>query len=133
MPDDVLALQREARQVAADAVRDEVIREDSWLRGFSKPFSRQLGDRGWLGMTLPTDVGGHGRSALERFVVTEALIEAGAPIAASWMGDRQIGPTLVAYGTPELARRFLPGIVRGTDTWCLGLSEPDAGSDLASV
>ena len=84
-------------------------------------------------MTLPRDVGGHGRSALERFVVTEAMIGAGAPIAASWIGDRQIGPTLVRYGSPELVRRFVPGIVAGTDTWCLGLSEPDAGSDLASV
>jgi alkylation response protein AidB-like acyl-CoA dehydrogenase len=133
MPDDVLALQREARAVAAAAVDNQEIREDSWVCGFSKPFSRELGERGWLGMTLPRAVGGHGRTSFERFVVTEALISAGAPIAASWMGDRQIGPTLVSYGTPELVQRFVPGIVRGTETWCLGLSEPDAGSDLASV
>jgi alkylation response protein AidB-like acyl-CoA dehydrogenase len=133
MPDDVLALQREAREVAAAAVANLDVREDSWVAGYSKPFSRELGERGWLGMTLPRDVGGHGRTPFERFVVTEALISADAPIAASWIGDRQIGPTLVHYGTPEQVARFVPGIVRGTDMWCLGLSEPDAGSDLASV
>jgi alkylation response protein AidB-like acyl-CoA dehydrogenase len=82
---------------------------------------------------VPVEEGGHGRSGLERFVVTETLISAGAPIAASWVGDRQIGPTLLAYGTPGQRRRLLPGIVSGRDSWCLGLSEPDAGSDLASL
>jgi alkylation response protein AidB-like acyl-CoA dehydrogenase len=84
-------------------------------------------------MTWPTDEGGHGRTAIERFVVTETLIAAGAPIAASWVGDRQIGPSLLAYGSPEQRRRLLPGIVSGRDTWCIGMSEPDAGSDLASL
>jgi alkylation response protein AidB-like acyl-CoA dehydrogenase len=130
---EIRELQATAREVAARAVAKLDAREDSWVVGFSKPFSRELGELGWLGMTLPKEVGGHGRSALERFVVTEAMISAGAPIAASWIGDRQIGPTLVRYGSRELIDRFVPGIVAGTDTWCLGLSEPDAGSDLASV
>ena len=133
LPPDVAALQAEAQEVAAAAVAALDVREDSWVRGFSKEFSRELGARGWLGMTFPREVGGHGRSPLERFIVTEALISAGAPIAASWIGDRQIGPTLVRYGSRQLVDRFVPGIVAGTDTWCLGLSEPDAGSDLASV
>jgi alkylation response protein AidB-like acyl-CoA dehydrogenase len=133
LPPEIAALGREAQAVAARAVAELDVREDSWVCGFSKPFSRELGERGWLGLTLPRDAGGHGRSPLERLVVTEALIAAGAPIAASWIGDRQIGPTLVRYGSPELVERFVPGIVAGTDTWCLGLSEPDAGSDLASV
>ncbi len=84
-------------------------------------------------MLLPVEEGGHGRPPIERFVVTEALIETGAPIGASWVGDRQIGPTLVEFGTPEQRRRFLPGIVDGTACWSIGLSEPDAGSDLAAV
>jgi len=133
LPRELLALQREARAVAGEAAAPLAVREDSWVCGFSKEFSRELGERGWLGMTLPVAVGGHGRTALERFVVTEALIEAGAPLGASWMGDRQIGPTLVRYGTPEQVERFVPGIVAGRDTWCIGMSEPDAGSDLASV
>jgi alkylation response protein AidB-like acyl-CoA dehydrogenase len=132
-PPDIAALQREARKVAVAAAESLDVREDSWVNGFSRAFSLELGERGWLGMTLPREVGGHGRSPLERFVVTEALISAGAPIAASWLGDRQIGPTLVRYGTADQIRRFLPGILRGSATWCIGLSEPDAGSDLASV
>lgn len=84
-------------------------------------------------MTWPTAEGGQGRSALERFVVTETLIAAGAPIAASWVGDRQIGPTLLANGSPQQRRRLLPGITSGRDTWCIGMSEPDSGSDLASL
>jgi alkylation response protein AidB-like acyl-CoA dehydrogenase len=95
--------------------------------------ARELGERGWLGMTWPVDEGGHGRSPLERFVVFEQLIARGAPIASSWFADRQIGPTLLAFGTVEQRRRFLPDIVAGTSAWCIGMSEPDAGSDVASL
>jgi alkylation response protein AidB-like acyl-CoA dehydrogenase len=109
------------------------VREDSWLAAFDREFSLELGRRGWLGMTWPVEEGGHGRTPLERFVVTEALISEGAPLAGSWFGDRQIGPTLLAFGTPAQRRRFLPDLVRGAVTWCIGLSEPDVGSDLASV
>lgn len=84
-------------------------------------------------MTLPVEVGGHGRSPLERFLVSEAMIAAGAPVAASFVGDRQIGPTLVEYGSEEQKRRFVPDIVAGRSCWSIGLSEPDAGSDLAAV
>lgn len=133
LPDDLLALQAEVREVAQRAAASESIREDSWIRGFSREFSRELGARGWLGMLLPREEGGHGRPPIERFVVTEALIEAGAPIGATWVGDRQIGPTLVEFGTPEQRRRFLPGIIDGTACWSIGLSEPDAGSDLAAI
>jgi alkylation response protein AidB-like acyl-CoA dehydrogenase len=84
-------------------------------------------------MTWPPKYGGGGRSPLERFVVTEALITAGAPIAASWFADRQMGPALIAYGTDEQKRTFLPGILAGETTWCIGMSEPGAGSDLASL
>ena len=91
------------------------------------------GERGWLGMTWPVADGGHGRSALERFVVFEALIAGGAPIAAMWFADRQIGPTLLQFGAPDQRRRWLPGILDGTSMWCIGMSEPDAGSDVASL
>ena len=84
-------------------------------------------------MTWPPDVGGGGRSPLERFVVFEALIAHGAPIASMWFCDRQIGPTLLQYGTEEQRRRWLPAMVDGTASWCIGLSEPDAGSDVAAI
>jgi alkylation response protein AidB-like acyl-CoA dehydrogenase len=84
-------------------------------------------------MTWPEAEGGHGRSALERFVVTEALISGGAPIASAYFADRQIGPTLLAFGSESQRRRFLPEIVAGESSWCIGMSEPDAGSDVASL
>src|SRR5690606_31694357 len=94
---------------------------------------RDLGQRGWIGMTWPTECGGGDRPPIERLVVTEELISAGVPIAASWFADRQIGPALIAFGTDRQRTRFLPGILDGSTTWCIGMSEPNAGSDLAGV
>ena len=84
-------------------------------------------------MTWPVELGGGGRSPLERFVVYEALISAGAPIAGMWFCDRQIGPTLLQFGDDEQRRRWLPGMVAGEQFWCIGMSEPDAGSDVAAI
>ncbi|MGZ4726240.1 MAG: acyl-CoA dehydrogenase family protein [Acidimicrobiales bacterium] len=133
LPAELIALGAEAREVGLAAAADLPVREDSWLIGTSREFSLELAERGWLGMTWPVDEGGHGRSALERFVVFEALISTGAPLATSWFADRQIGPTLLQFGTPEQRRRFLPDIVAGTSAWSIGMSEPDAGSDVASI
>ncbi|CNG25384.1 acyl-CoA dehydrogenase [Mycobacterium tuberculosis] len=106
---------------------------DSWLTGADPAFSRRLGERGWLGMTLPERYGGHGRSPLERFAVIEELLAAGAPVGAHWIADRQTGPSILAHGTEEQKARFLPAIARGECFFAIGMSEPDAGSDLASV
>ena len=106
---------------------------DSWHAGWDEAFSRRLGERGWLGMTIPPVYGGHGRSALDRYVVTEELLAAGAPVAAHWIADRQTAPALLRYGTEAHKRRYLPAIARGECYVALGLSEPDAGSDLAGV
>jgi len=106
---------------------------DNWLGGFDPDFSRRLAARGWLGMTLPREYGGHGRTALERYVVNEELLAAGAPVAAHWVGDRQTGPSLLRYGTEEQKRFFLPKLVRGEVFFAIGMSEPGSGSDLASV
>jgi alkylation response protein AidB-like acyl-CoA dehydrogenase len=106
---------------------------DSWLSGWDEGFSRRLGARGWLGMTVPREYGGHARSALDRYVVTEELLAAGAPVAAHWIADRQTAPALLRYGTPGLRERYLPAIARGECYFAIGLSEPDAGSDLAAV
>jgi alkylation response protein AidB-like acyl-CoA dehydrogenase len=132
-PDDLRELQAEAEDVAAKAVATYGVFDDGWINGYSREFSRELGRRGWIGMTWPVADGGHGRSPIERFVVTEALIKAGAPIAGSWFADRQMGPSIVAYGTDDQKQQFLPGILSGDSGWCIGMSEPDAGSDLASL
>ncbi|GAB3291299.1 acyl-CoA dehydrogenase family protein [Parasphingorhabdus pacifica] len=108
-------------------------RPDAWLRSFDLDFSRALAERGWLGMTWPEEVGGGERSNLARLVVTEELLRAGAPVAAHWIGDRQIGPSILRHGTPELRHEILPGIAAGEYVFCLGMSEPEAGSDLAAV
>jgi alkylation response protein AidB-like acyl-CoA dehydrogenase len=99
----------------------------------SPEFSRKLGARGWLCMTLPVELGGHGRTATDRFVVTEELLAAGAPLAASWVADRQIAHAIAAHGTAGQKERFIPAIARGECYFSLGMSEPDSGSDLASV
>lgn len=108
-------------------------RADVWLSGWDERFSAELGRRGWLGMTIPAEYGGHGASALDRYVVTEELLAAGAPVAAHWIADRQIAPTLLRFGTERQRRRYLPGIAAGTVYFGIGMSEPDAGSDLAAV
>jgi alkylation response protein AidB-like acyl-CoA dehydrogenase len=127
------ALRAEAEAFAAEVTTGRDVREDSWIVGYDREVSLELGRRGWLGMTWPKAYGGHERSAIERFVVTEALIAAGVPIAASWFSDRQMGPSILAYGTEEQKRQFLPAMTRGESNWCIGMSEPDNGSDLAHL
>ena len=94
---------------------------------------RPLGARGWIGYTWPRRYGGQEGSYLERLIITEELLRAGAPVAAHWAGDRQIGPALLAYGNDEQREEFLPRIIRGALVFCLGMSEPNAGSDLAAL
>jgi len=106
---------------------------NSWLGGWEPEFSRKLAAQGWLGMTIPKEYGGHGASFLERVVVTQELLAAGAPVSAHWVADRQIGPSLVKFGTEEQKQKLLPGIATGELFFGIGMSEPDAGSDLASV
>ena len=109
------------------------IQEDGWISGFAPEFSRRMGAAGWIGMTWPRSYGGGERSYVERAIVTEELLRAGAPTAAHWTGDRQIGPSLLAHGSEEQKREILPRIVRGELVFCLGMSEPGAGSDLAAL
>ncbi len=106
---------------------------DAWLSGWDEAFSRRLAARGWVGMTVPPEYGGPGRSPLDRYVVVEEVLAAGAPVAAHWVSDRQIVPNLLRYGNETLKRRYLPSIARGECYFAIGLSEPDAGSDLAAV
>lgn len=119
-----------AEQLAAGTYTPSV---DAWLSGWDEDFTAALARRGWLGMTAPVEYGGHGRSHLERFAVTEELLAAGAPVAAHWIADRQIVPSLLKYGTEAQRREFIPRIVRGECFFGIGMSEADSGSDLASV
>lgn len=119
-----------AQQLAAGTFTPSV---DAWLCGWDETFTAALAARGWLGMTVPKEYGGQGRSFIDRFVVTEELLAAGAPVAAHWIADRQIVPSLLKYGTESQKREFLPKIAAGECFFGIGMSEPDSGSDLASV
>ena len=107
-------------------------RARSWM-GFDADFSRALAQRGWLGLTLPTEYGGAGRGPFSRFVVSEELLAAGAPVSAHWIADRQSGPLILKYGTEAQKHFYLPRISRAEAFFCIGMSEPGSGSDLASI
>ncbi|MGP3737523.1 acyl-CoA dehydrogenase family protein (plasmid) [Streptomyces sp. GDS52] len=128
-------LRAEVRAFAAEeiAAGHWTPRCDNWLIGWDPAFSERLAARGWVGMTIPAEYGGQEAGALARFVVTEELLAAGAPVAAHWIADRQTAPQLLGFGTEEQKRRFLPEIAAGRTHFALGMSEPDSGSDLASV
>lgn len=105
---------------------------DAWLSSWDEQFSARLGDAGFLGLTVPREYGGHGLGHLHRYVVTEELLACGAPVAAHWIADRQVAPGLLAYGSEEQRRRLLPRISAGRYFSAIGMSEPQAGSDLAA-
>lgn len=129
------ALRQQVRELTASwaAAGRYVPRSDCWLRSFDLEFSRELSVRGLIGMTWPKKFGGAALDARSRLVVTEELLRAGAPVAAHWISDRQIGPAILRHGSGELQRELLPGIVAAELIFCLGMSEPEAGSDLAAV
>ncbi len=128
------ALRAPVRAHIKEALKDVRLEQKarSWM-SFDAGFSRSLGAQGWIGLTLPEQYGGAARSAFARFVVLEELLSAGAPVAAHWIADRQSAPLLLRYGSETQRRRFLPGICRGEIYFCIGMSEPDAGSDLSGV
>jgi alkylation response protein AidB-like acyl-CoA dehydrogenase len=101
--------------------------------GHDPEFSHRLAQRGWVGMGIPTEYGGAGYTAVQRFVVVEELLAAGVPLSAHWIADRQIAASLLRYGTPEQKRRFLPAIASGDCFFSIGMSESEAGSDLAGI
>ena len=108
------------------------VRARSWM-GFDAAFSRKLAQRGWVGVTLPREYGGASLDAFSRFVLVEELLAAGAPVSAHWIADRQSGPLINKFGSDAQRRSYLPRICRAEAFFCIGMSEPNAGSDLASV
>ncbi len=130
---ELVELQERARTVAAAGVAEFGRHNDSWINGFSKEFAQVMAAEGWIGMGWPIEHGGRDRPPIERVIVAEEMIGAGAPIAAMWFADRQMGPTLIAYGSADQQAEYLPRMLAGETTWCIGMSEPDAGSDLAGL
>ncbi len=145
MADDFAALCANEPELAAlrGALREFLIADraefgwrpgvDAWLSSWDEPFSARLGDAGFLGLTIPEKYGGQGLGHLHRYVVTEELLACGAPVAAHWIADRQVGPGLLSYGTEEQRTRILPKIAAGRYFSAIGMSEPQAGSDLAAA
>jgi len=133
LSDELEQLRSRARDVAAEGVATHGRFNDSWINGFSKDFAQVMAENNWIGMGWPKANGGHERPPIERVIVAEEMIGAGAPIASMWFADRQFGPTIIAYGTDDQKAEYLPKMLSGETTWCIGMSEPDAGSDLASL
>lgn len=134
LPAEDEALRPALRALIAEAIADLPVhrRARSW-QGFDAEFSRKLGAAGYLGLTIPPAYGGGGRGPFARFVVVEELLATGAPVAAHWIADRQSAPLILHFGTEEQRRFYLPRICRGEALFCIGMSEPGSGSDLASV
>lgn len=134
IPPEDEALRPALRALIAEAVAALPLdrRARSW-QGFDAAFSRKLGAMGYLGLTLPPLYGGTGRGPFARFVVVEELLAAGAPVAAHWIADRQSAPLILHFGTEAQRQFYLPRICRGEAFFCIGMSEPGSGSDLASV
>jgi alkylation response protein AidB-like acyl-CoA dehydrogenase len=102
-------------------------------REFNEQWNETLHDGGWICASWPTEYGGKGLSLLEQVVLNEEFARVQAPLRADFFGDTLVGPTLLQWGTEEQKQAFIPRILQGTISWCQGFSEPDAGSDLASL
>ncbi len=128
------ALREQVRDFLATELRDRTPqqRAESWS-GHDRAFSRKMGQQGWLGMMWPKQYGGHERTALERYVVLEEMLAAGAPVGYHWVADRQSGPSILKNGTEAQKQLILPKIAAGECSFCIGMSEPDSGSDLAAA
>jgi alkylation response protein AidB-like acyl-CoA dehydrogenase len=106
--------------------------DDAWLDTM-REWNRRLADAGYATMSWPVEYGGRGAGLLEQVVLAEELSRADAPGPLNVVGLANIAPAIMQHGTEEQKRRFLPTMRRGDDIWCQGFSEPDAGSDLASL
>lgn len=132
LPSKTATLREEVREFIADEIANGTINPSAGLQGesFDRDFSRRVGAKGWIGMTWPKKYGGHERSHLDRYVVTEELRAVTAPTWAHFVADRQSGPVILKYGDEDLKATILPAICRGELAFCIGMSEPGSGSDL---
>ncbi|MGH2683848.1 MAG: acyl-CoA dehydrogenase family protein [Actinomycetota bacterium] len=100
---------------------------------FNKEWTQKLYEGGWICASWPKEYGGKGLSVMENVVLNEEFARAGAPMRADFFGDTLVGPTILQWGSEEIKKEFLPKILSGQMSWCQGFSEPNAGSDLASL
>ena len=133
LPRHVAELRRDVREFLEGERRKNTFKVHLGHGEFDPEFSRRVGSKGWIGMTWPRKYGGREASYLERFVVTEELLAAAAPVAAYWVADRQTGPSLLRWGTETQRQKYMPAIAKGECYFAIGMSEPNSGSDLASV
>jgi alkylation response protein AidB-like acyl-CoA dehydrogenase len=134
IPSEAEALRQDVRNFIATNLKDVPadVRARSWM-GFDADFSRAMAAKGWLGLSFPKQYGGGAQSPFARFVIVEELLAAGAPVSAHWIADRQSGPLILKYGTDSQKQFYIPRICKAEAFFCIGMSEPGAGSDLASV
>lgn len=131
--------QEKFRQEVRDFLEEELKKGsfepscDAWIASFSPEFTRKVAQKGWIGLIWPKEYGGQGRTYMDRLILSEEMLRYGAPAACHWFADRQIGGAVLAFGTEEQKREILPRIMRGEAYVGLGMSEPEAGSDLASL
>ena len=142
---DLTAAERDFRDEVRTWLEEHLVGEFAGLRGrggmgqedipceLQIAWERELAGGGWLGIDFPVHLGGRECSLSEQVLFHQAYVEARAPGRLPNMGVTLLGPTLVAYGTPEHQERFVPPILSGDEFWCQGYSEPNAGSDLANV
>ena len=128
-------LRSAVRAFVADEITSGRItpRCNSWTESLASDFSRRLGERGWIGYHWPTQYGGRGGNAFDTLTINEELLAAGAPVGAHWIAARQSAPLLMRFGNEAQRQEFLPRIAAGSTYFAIGMSEPDVGSDLASV
>src|ERR1700756_1501607 len=132
LPAECDALRREVRAFIAEEVAAGTFDPAAvgHGEGQSPNFSRKVGAKGWIGMTWPKKYGGRERSYLERYVITEELRVANAPVRLHFVADRQSGPILIKYAPEHVKMDILPRICRGEVCFAIGMSEPGSGSDL---
>jgi alkylation response protein AidB-like acyl-CoA dehydrogenase len=102
-------------------------------KAFNETWVSKLFEGGWICAGWPKEYGGKGLTLIEQVVLNEEFAEAGAPMRADFFGDTLVGPTILQWGTEEQKKEFIPGILKGEIAWCQGFSEPNSGSDLASL
>ena len=135
----------EFRELAQTWLAENVVGDYAALKGRGGPgdeevgfalrvaWEKELGAAGWIGLGWPLSHGGRGATVSQQIIWAEEYTRAQAPARVNHMGENLLGPTLIEYGTAAQCDRFLPGILDGTERWCQGYSEPNAGSDLANV
>ena len=132
LPPEAKALRQEVRAFLRAEIDAGTFSPETERAPFSvaRAFARKVGAKGWIGMTWPKQYGGHERSHLERYVVIEEMLAHRAPTRSYSTADRQSGPVILRYGQPAVKEKILPRIASGELCFCIGLSEPNSGSDV---